>query len=166
MHFRELYSLLQCLADKSKTSTTNMTLSWAWTRSDSGHHWQYRPNAGPILVYWYDVFCGLEPMSTISPITVTSYDRHGVPNHHQINCLFNRLFSVHQNKTLKISHYWPFIRGIRQSSVGSRYKGQFMRKAFPSSCCRLTCWRGLPETRQCKHSRTVLSTSDTRDVCL
>ena len=53
-------------------------------------------------------------------VTVTSKDRHGVTNHLQINCLFNRLFRRTSKKTLTlriISPFWKDSNGDRWYSL-------------------------------------------------
>ena len=61
--------------------------------------------------------------------TVTSRERHGVPNHRKLDCLFNSLFRL-ITKTSKFHItdplWWPFVRGIHRSPVDSPHKEPVM----------------------------------------
>ena len=47
------------------------------------------------------------------------------------HCLFNRLFSRTSIKEhITVPHYWPFVRGIHRSPVGSPHKGPIARIIF------------------------------------
>ena len=49
-----------------------------------------------------------------------SHKHHGVSNHQQLDCLFNRLSSKKNTKAL---HYWHFVRGIYWLQVESPHNG-------------------------------------------
>ena len=59
--------------------------------------------------------------------TVTSRERHGVPNHQKLDCLFNSLFRlITKTSEFRITDplWWPCVRGIHRSPVDSLTKGQ------------------------------------------
>ena len=64
-------------------------------------------------------------------ITLMSQENHGVSNHLQLDCLFNRLFrqSKNRRKTSKL-YYGPFVRGTTSHWGIPNTKGQEFRNGF------------------------------------
>ena len=49
------------------------------------------------------------------------HKQHGISNHWQFNC--QELVQANNKENIKAPHYWPFVRGIYNSSVDSPHKG-------------------------------------------
>ena len=68
-------------------------------------------------------------------IKVTSRERRGVPNHQQIDCLFNIIFRLATKKSNKENpkapHYRPLVRGNHRWLVDSPHKTPVIQKSFP-----------------------------------
>ena len=56
----------------------------------------------------------------------------GIPNHHQIYCLFDNFCNSTTKRTSKDSHYWLFVRGIHRWPVNSPHKKPIIQKVLPS----------------------------------
>ena len=62
-------------------------------------------------------------------ITITSHERHLVPNHPSFDCLFNSLCGPTKKKH-QSPRYWPFVSRIHRWPVNSPHKGPVTRKSI------------------------------------
>ena len=86
-------------------SSLTLILAHLWSISPWPHHFdgskQERrssiPNALELRLSWIKPFD-----SSLESITVMSYEHHDILNHWQVNCLFNSLFRLTSNNSLRI----------------------------------------------------------------
>ena len=87
-------------------------------------------------------------LKVVLPITVTLHDRHDVPNHRQLHCLFNRLFRRISKKTSKLRTA-GLCEGNQPGAVDSPHKGPVTRKAFPGHDVSCICTSFMPPSYGC-----------------
>ena len=73
-----------------------------------------------------------------------SYERHGVSNYWQLDCLFNR-FWYYIKQNIIAPRYWPFVQGIH------RWPGEFPAQRTSNVENVSIAWRSIAWRHNGKH---------------
>ena len=67
---------------------------------------------------------------TCFPITVISHEHYCASNHWQLELFHQQLVQAYNRKSIKVIHYWPFVREIHHPLVDFHHKGPVIWTVF------------------------------------